>query len=86
MCSLNSHGFTFKKFSLKRHFINDIFVYFSIFIDDFLALGDNDDTPVEFVQVPFHHPQFIMFSSGTTGAPKCMVHSVGVGLTDLFIL
>ena len=26
---------------------------------------------------PFAHPLFIMFSSGTTGLPKCMVHSVG---------
>lgn len=33
--------------------------------------------PLEFEQVPFNHPLFIMYSSGTTGAPKCMVHSVG---------
>jgi len=30
-----------------------------------------------FLRVPFDHPLFIMFSSGTTGLPKCMVHSVG---------
>ena len=30
-----------------------------------------------FLQVPFNHPLFIMYSSGTTGKPKCMVHSVG---------
>jgi acetoacetyl-CoA synthetase len=30
-----------------------------------------------FVRVPFDHPLFIMFTSGTTGLPKCLVHSVG---------
>ena len=32
---------------------------------------------IEYVQVGFDHPLFIMFSSGTTGKPKCIVHSVG---------
>jgi acetoacetyl-CoA synthetase len=30
-----------------------------------------------FKRVTFDHPLYIMFSSGTTGLPKCMVHSVG---------
>ncbi|MGE5477488.1 MAG: acetoacetate--CoA ligase [Bacteroidales bacterium] len=32
---------------------------------------------VEYVRLPFAHPLYIMFSSGTTGAPKCIVHSAG---------
>ncbi|HBT41081.1 MAG TPA: acetoacetate--CoA ligase, partial [Rhodospirillaceae bacterium] len=32
---------------------------------------------IDFAHVPFDHPLYIMFSSGTTGAPKCMVHCVG---------
>uniref|UniRef100_A0A8C6PZ76 Acetoacetyl-CoA synthetase n=1 Tax=Nothobranchius furzeri TaxID=105023 RepID=A0A8C6PZ76_NOTFU len=52
----------------------------SVFIDDFLASGrgEGDQFPqLEFEQLPFNHPLFIMYSSGTTGAPKCMVHSAG---------
>ena len=30
-----------------------------------------------FTRVSFDHPLYIMFSSGTTGLPKCIVHSVG---------
>ena len=32
---------------------------------------------MEFAQLPFDHPLFIMYSSGTTGLPKCMVHGAG---------
>ena len=43
--------------------------------NDFLAPFDSAE--IEFVQLAFDHPLFIMFSSGTTGVPKCIVHSVG---------
>merc|ERR1719264_844063 len=52
----------------------------SVLLEDFVQLGrdPNGDLPdLAFEQVPFSHPLFIMYSSGTTGAPKCMVHSVG---------
>ncbi|MFM1891195.1 MAG: hypothetical protein RLZ44_272 [Pseudomonadota bacterium] len=34
-------------------------------------------TDIAFVQLPFDHPVYIMFSSGTTGVPKCIVHGAG---------
>ncbi len=33
--------------------------------------------PVAFTRLPFNHPLFILFSSGTTGKPKCIVHGAG---------
>ena len=33
--------------------------------------------PLQFERLPFAHPLYILFSSGTTGIPKCIVHSAG---------
>lgn len=42
--------------------------------DDFIS---KEDLEPKFEQVPFDHPIYVMFSSGTTGKPKCMVQSGG---------
>jgi len=41
------------------------------------ATKDIEPTDVTFEQLPFDDPLYIMFSSGTTGAPKCIIHSQG---------
>ncbi len=43
--------------------------------EDFLS--PDAGLEIHFEQLPFDHPLFIMFSSGTTGKPKCMVQGAG---------
>jgi len=47
-------------------------------LEDFTTDRPASDIPFE--QLPFDHPLYILFSSGTTGVPKCIVHGAGGAL------
>ena len=47
----------------------------AVMLDDLIAGFDAGE--IAFRRLPFNHPLYIMYSSGTTGAPKCMVHGAG---------
>ncbi|MCL6479692.1 MAG: acetoacetate--CoA ligase [Peptococcaceae bacterium] len=47
----------------------------SIYFEDFISRETGLE--IEFEQLPFDHPLYIMYSSGTTGIPKCIVHGAG---------
>ncbi len=46
----------------------------AVLLPDFV---DSQASEIEFASLPFDHPLYVMYSSGTTGVPKCIVHSAG---------
>ncbi|MCC6498754.1 MAG: acetoacetate--CoA ligase [Anaerolineales bacterium] len=47
----------------------------AVHYEDFLSKEKNLE--IKFAQLPFDHPLYIMFSSGTTGKPKCLAQGAG---------
>jgi acetoacetyl-CoA synthetase len=46
-----------------------------VLLDDFMS--KETGLEITFEQLPANHPLYIMYSSGTTGVPKCIVHGAG---------
>ncbi len=55
----------------------------SVLLSDILSkYNEATDDTLPWIRFPFNHPLFILFSSGTTGRPKCIVHGAGGTLLE----
>ena len=64
--------YNFKGSTTKQNRLNKMSKYLY-----FKRLANLSAKPLKFLQLPFNHPVYIMYSSGTTGVPKCIVHGAG---------
>jgi acetoacetyl-CoA synthetase len=76
-------GRDFDRTDSIRHLQHDLPTIEHTFVLPYLGVEGNwgelerSDAELEFAQLPFNHPLWILYSSGTTGRPKPIVHSQG---------
>jgi len=65
------------KHTIVIDYVNSIPIIDPFLTWESIILNNNIIDDIEFIQLPFNHPLYIMYSSGTTGKPKSIVHSAG---------
>lgn len=72
-----------KQLSNSLESVDDVMVVNDLKWRSIMAISKTSKD-LKFQKVPFHHPLWVLFSSGTTGKPKAIVHSSGGNLLEHF--